>query len=485
MGIRVQPHVLEIPEDDPFKNDLLDRKGTIEILTNLIGSIEGPCAIAIDAAWGNGKSTFLRLWSQFLRNEKFSVVGFNAWETDYSDDPFVTLSTELIEGLNNQSENSIRKKIDNAKNCATEVVRSALPSIIRLGTAGILDLEPLLKGEIDDALTTYAKKRISSYQESKGSLASFRQALQEMADTVSESSNGLPLVVMIDELDRCRPSYAVELLEVAKHIFLVDRVIFVVAINRSQLSHSIKALYGANFDANGYLRRFFDVDFQLPDPERDNFIGSTLTSTGINEFFNRTRDKSSSQNSSFLKDMFAAFFADPELNLRQVSQAIYHFGLVLGSLRSDHRAFMLTAVVALIFRTIDKDLYYKFCRGEISDLEAAEGIFQRPGFGSIRHMHEASLFEAALIIGNHEISRANSVDRIPAESQLLKKKMELMGSESPENFNKFQRSANKVVSLSNTFIREEALDRSIGFMRSVDRIELLSKSLVHDSGSEG
>lgn len=77
---------------------------------------------------------------------------------------------------------------------------------------------------------------------------------------------------MIDELDRCRPSYAVELLEIAKHIFAADRIVFVLAINRDQLAHAVKALYGIEFDAEAYLRRFFDLDFHLPVPELDDFI---------------------------------------------------------------------------------------------------------------------------------------------------------------------------------------------------------------------
>ena len=75
-------------------------------------------------------------------------------------------------------------------------------------------------------------------------------------------------MVMINELDRCRPSYAVELLEVAKHLFSADRIVFVLAVNCDQLAHSVTALYGNDFDAEGYLRRFFDVDFQLPEPDR-------------------------------------------------------------------------------------------------------------------------------------------------------------------------------------------------------------------------
>ncbi len=94
-----------------------------------------------------------------------------------------------------------------------------------------------------------------------------------------------PLIVMIDELDRCRPSYAIELLEVAKHLFSVDHIVFVLAVNRSELAHSIRALYGSDFDAEGYLRRFFDVDFRLPEPDRKSFIDAMMDTQQIKKHF--------------------------------------------------------------------------------------------------------------------------------------------------------------------------------------------------------
>ena len=98
----------------------------------------------------------------------------------------------------------------------------------------------------------------------------FKEKLEDLARALNnrtaqaDNGNHKPLVVMIDELDRCRPSYAVELLETAKHLFDVDRIVFVLAVNREQLAHAVCALYGADFNAEGYLRRFFDEDFRLP-----------------------------------------------------------------------------------------------------------------------------------------------------------------------------------------------------------------------------
>ena len=165
MGIRIQPREIDVPEDDPFKNDLLGRKESVEVLTHLVGSLEGPCALAVDAAWGSGKTTFLRIWAQYLRNRGFPVVEFNAWETDFSGDPFVALSTELTEGLREYTDETLATKIDNTRKVAKEVIRRAVPGLIRVATAGILDVNPLLEKELGQALASYAEKRLSEYQE--------------------------------------------------------------------------------------------------------------------------------------------------------------------------------------------------------------------------------------------------------------------------------------------------------------------------------
>ena len=129
MGIRVQPKVIEIPPDDPFKYDLLNREGQIEILTRLVGSIEGPCTLAIDAPWGTGKTTFIKLWHQQLYNNGFPVVSFNAWENDFTNDPFHTLSSQLTKELHQYKNKSLDQKI-------VAVVKAAKGILNRTGNSG-------------------------------------------------------------------------------------------------------------------------------------------------------------------------------------------------------------------------------------------------------------------------------------------------------------------------------------------------------------
>ena len=475
MTMRIQPHDIEVPAEDPFKHDLLGRKESVEILTHLIDSIEGPCVLAVDAAWGNGKSTFLRIWSQHLRSQNFPVVEFNAWETDFSGEPLVALSSELTEGLRTYADDSFSEMIDNTKRNAGEVLRRAVPGAVRLLTAGILDISSLMEAELGKVIASYAEDKLAAYEKGRESIETFRNNLRQVAGELFEGQ-GHPVVLMIDELDRCRPSYAVELLEVAKHLFSVPQIVFVIAINRTELVHSVRSLYGNEFDADGYLRRFFDIDFRLPDPERNVFIDGLLDTIRIYDYFQRTKDQGARHDAELTRNMLRGFFRAPDLSLRRIAQAIHHLGLVFASLRSEFYSFMMTALVALILRTIDPNLYHRFRDGRASDLEVADSVFGRPEAEALRHEHEGRLFEAVLIAASYEIQDQQCRNQTSANSILYQRYRNLVDTESQEpNANDSARAhAQSVVGIADEFLRR----RRIGFLYSVRRIELLSNELV-------
>lgn len=487
MGIRIQPLDIEIPKTDPFKNDLLGRKEPVEVLTHLIGSIEGSCVLAVDAAWGAGKTTFLKMWSQYLRNNDFPVVEFNAWETDFTGDPFIALSGEMIEGLRQNTNGTLRYKIENTKKAAKEIVRRTVPGAIRLATAGILDLSPMMEKEAEQVLASYAEERLSSYRKEQESVQAFKSSLQDTANSLAKSKNGKPLVVIIDELDRCRPSYEIELLEVAKHLFTVEHIIFVLAVNRSELEHSICALYGSGFDAQGYLRRFFDVDFRLPEAPRKPFIETLLETINIRDYFAPTKDPTAGPEYEVINRLLLAFFNASDLSLRRIAQAIHRLGLVFASLRSDQQSFALPAVVAQILRTVDPGLYFRFIRGEASDLEVVDQVFSRPAANALQQQREGYRFEAEIIIAAHEETLDNLTPQEQFESPLLQRYEDLDQAAESDGAspNPERERAKRVIALVRN-LRQQYYDfgGGFGFRHSVERLELLSPSLVDKSAPE-
>ena len=480
MGIRIKPREIEVPRDDPFKNDLLERKQLVEILTQLVGSFEGPCVLAINASWGTGKTTFLRIWAQYLRKNKFPVVEFNAWENDFAEDPLIALSSELTNKLDEYTDKQFtEEKIIAIKNKVKEVSQFLLPVLVRLLTGNILGPGSLAAKEISQALASYTEDRLAEYQKTQESIKKFRCALQDMADTLRKSKEH-PLIVFIDELDRCRPSYAVELLEIAKHLFTVDNIVFVLAVNRAELAHSIRSLYGNDFDAEGYLHRFFDVDIQLPDPKRRAFIKTMLNSIQIDDYLKRTTDDEARRDDESIRTLLSVFFSTHDLDLRTIGQAIHRLGVVLASLRSGQKSFLVTAVVALILRTVNSNLYYRFIRGEASDLKVVDEVFNLPGIKSLQFEWEGTVFEAIIILAAQEETLFSLNPSDPMDSPLLQRYRKLADVQNTEttSLDQNQKHAKNVIELVENRRSQIYRGRSLGFKSSVQRLELLSDELI-------
>lgn len=258
---------------------------------------------------------------------------------------------------------------------------------------------------------------------------------------------------------------------------------FVLAINRLELENSIKVLYGNDFDSKGYLRRFFDIDFRLPDPERKAFIQTRLEKIKLSEYFDRTHDTQSKSELEIVEDMFLSFFSSSEVSLRNVLQALHRLGLVFASLRSDQRSFARSAVVALILRTIDPELYHNLVLGEVSDKEVVDSVYDQLGTANLTSGRV--LFEAVIILGPKEetIRRGRLDDEI--DSPLLNHyKEQLAQIEKSGNI-----SEDPVLYLIKDIIRYVDImrqdifgirQRELGWRHSVKRLELVTSDLINE-----
>lgn len=396
MGIRIQPREIDIPTDpdgDPFLHDLLDRREKAEVLTSLVRNIDGPCTMAVDAAWGAGKTTFLKMWAQHLRNENFPVVEFNAWETDASGDPFLSLTSEITQGLRKWPDHRVQAKLKRVENEGKKWLARLAPGAIRLAASPL----PFVGPEVGHSLSTYAGEVLSRYVLERESASQFKSSLQDLAKTIWESTHEKPIVVLIDELDRCRPTYAIELLETAKHIFGVDRVVFVLAVNREQLAHSVKALYGSEFDAEGYLRRFFDIDFRLPAPDREAFIRSMLSGVGVFQFFEETAYQFAGNQGRDICEILIVFLSRSDLSLRSIGQTLHRFALVLSSLGNSKNLHLPTLTALTALSAVDPSMYRKFIEGESTTEDTLEAVFQKSNFEPLRRTTQGVIFESVII----------------------------------------------------------------------------------------
>lgn len=478
--IRVQPKDLKIPKANPFEHDLLNRKESVQALTNLLRSIESPCVFSIDSGWGSGKTTFLKIWSQYLRNKEFVVIDFNAWESDYSEDPFAALTGELMDGIekhfdDNKNVND-KGSLDEFKMKAKELWQITQPALLRFISAGGLGsgIKVLAETfELSDLL-----------ESNKTTVKEFKKSFKLMIKTIT-ATNQLPLIVMIDELDRCRPSYAIELLEVAKHLFSVNGVMFVLAINHSQLSHSVKMLYGQSFDAHGYLKRFIDVDFKLPSPKREDFVRSLVDSFEIKRI---QIDSGAQVSYRVIQSLLVGFLSNSNLSLREIAKAISRLGLILGSLPDDQIWISPTVAVVLVLRTIDPEGFDVFYKGEISDADFAESVFKLAGASEIRTQEEGRIFEWTVILGALEIRNQTKLYWNLDESKLLQRYRTMIeNSNSSSEFDRISDSqrellghAARIVNIVSQKNDENRFNSSagVGFLQSVEHFEFVASTFA-------
>ena len=173
-------------------------------------------------------------------------------------------------------------------------------------------------------------------------------------------------MVCVDELDRGRPDYAIRFLEATKHIFEVDGVIFLLAVNLSELANSVRALYGAGFDAHQYLRRFVDQVLHLQ-TDRSRYLNHLIDSTGLDRRINNPHVAIEGYLETFLLRV-------PNLSLRDLEQATRHLRLVLSSLPYWYWDMALSM---MIIRIVIPDTYRQFISGVISDLEVLAVLNRR------------------------------------------------------------------------------------------------------------
>ena len=277
--------------DEVAQNDVLNRNQFIADFIRLLASIEGNYSIALDGRWGVGKTFFVKqtervikdfynvktktkdneekrsnqktetnpklheIFKNFIKLDLKEVIAhhmmtfyYDAWRHDIRQDALLSLVYEILNNL--PSINPLLKfKQSKTKKCYDGMIIAAKGIINHLSGIKIEEFNNI----IDDIFLGKQKQE---------DLESFLKDFFE--NLISDKSTRL--VIFIDELDRCKPDYSVQLLEQIKHYMTFDRITFVFAVNIEQLQHTIKRYYGDDFDASSYLDRFFDYHVTLPEP---------------------------------------------------------------------------------------------------------------------------------------------------------------------------------------------------------------------------
>ena len=265
---------------DTYLKDTISRDTDVFRFIEILNSLSDSCSIALDGGWGSGKTFFVKqtkmvldahnefislyddadrkrikgLWTQRYKNQPLELqthvsVYYDSWENDNDDDPVLSLVYNILQSV--ESDYSLKKGMD----------------CLQIA-ANILEF---FSGKKWTQLINSFKSENPLHELKK------EKGIQEMIKEFLDSlllEKGNRLVVFIDELDRCNPSYAVRLLERIKHYFSNDRITYVFSVNINELQHTMKQYYGAGFNASKYLDRFFDLRISLPPADLKRYYQS-------------------------------------------------------------------------------------------------------------------------------------------------------------------------------------------------------------------
>lgn len=311
--------------DEIWVGDFFDRRREAEDLIGYLESVAGRPPIredskahvlAVDTAYGHGKTFFLRRLDRHLKATEHVSAYVDAWVDDLEDQPIVALAATLDRALEPwiaQSQ-AVASGLADFKSKAGRVAKIVGGGLVKRGAAFLIThgaaealsdelakasevardhAKDALKdggaGIVDDAekaleLTSNPSMdaRISRFREGQAAIQAMRDSLAFVVNALADAGMKLPITIIVDELDRCRPTYAIKVLEEIKHLFDVQGVAFVLGVHGGQLEHSVTAAYGNGFDGSAYLRRFFNRRYSLKPVALIPLVEFLIEKLGIN-----------------------------------------------------------------------------------------------------------------------------------------------------------------------------------------------------------
>jgi hypothetical protein len=329
VGHRYQEQGMGAPvetQEEIWAGDLFNRRKEAEDLIGYLESVAGRPSIredghahvlAVDTAYGHGKSFFLRRLDRHLKATEHISAYVDAWVDDLEDQPMVALAATLDSALGpwTKKHGRVADGLTDFKNKAGRVAKIVGIGLAKRGagfliTQGAAEAlgDELAKAKdatkdragdalkdggaglvedittaLEPAMTPTMDNRIARFREGQAAIQAMKDSLTSVVQALAQAGMKLPITIIVDELDRCRPTYAIKVLEEIKHLFDVQGVAFVLGLHGRQLGNSVSAAYGQSFDGAAYLRRFFNRRYSLKATSLTALVRHLITQLGIDE----------------------------------------------------------------------------------------------------------------------------------------------------------------------------------------------------------
>ncbi|MCZ4287872.1 KAP family P-loop NTPase fold protein [Hoeflea alexandrii] len=353
-----------------FDDDMLGRAKISRALSDVLERFEDPLVVALDGRWGTGKSYFLKRWvgAHRLQNDGNALtIYFDAFAHDYLSDPLIA----LVGALSQRIPRTEKHKLDRVKEVAFKFVKPAARIALAIASYGATEALNGIGDAAAEAIKGEAGKAMDDFwareEGRQAAMEEFRSAIQTLS---SPSHDGLaaPLIIVVDELDRCRPDYALEVLEVIKHFFSVANVHFVLGVNLKALENSVKSRYGSEIDATSYLQKFLSFTVNLP-----AHIGDHNRTPSILKYLDQVGESMSipAVLRTELKNQISVISRSNNISIRDIGKILSSTALLPKEVSSDgvFIGYRMVAVTLLITKVVDVNIFEKLLRASISNDE--------------------------------------------------------------------------------------------------------------------
>ena len=405
---------IEVPENNPFLNDALKRQPVVEFLRDLIEQLEGPFVLALDSPWGSGKTTVVRMLRSLLKTRNITSVYFNAWKEDYVSDPLIPMVAAIdeLKVADDTVGVKFEERMATVRRMTSKVVKRGVVAAVKLATMNAIDLDEAAEDLLSATAGDATEDVIESFKNEKASLELFREELEAAVKAIQSDDALKPLVFFIDELDRCRPTFAIELLERIKHLFDLKNIVFVLSIDKAQLEAITAVVYGERIDAPEYLRRFIDLEYKLPIVHTKQYTRLLAERYGFNRFFDARRDYPELRHDyeNFV-DAFVVLSDVFNMSLRARERCLTRLAVVLTQTQENQYLDPFVCIFLIVVRTMRSDLYNGLISGDLSPRELVTTIMNLPRGRAFSDSRVSTVIEAYLIAGDIDKVRGKEIRR--------------------------------------------------------------------------
>ena len=297
--------------DNIFTDDRLDIKSNVIDFAHLIehedfNATTSSKVYSVSAEFGVGKTFFCTKLYEVLKHDKTPVSMINIWTMEFYEKPLIAILKKLQETY--IEHHKVKVWATNTLKFIENFISWLIKQWLKYKGFNINKIVRLYKQFKPKQTNIYR-----SYIEYEHQLSETKKFLASWAKKLNT-----PVVIIIDELDRCKPDFAVKTLETLKHFFDIPGFVFILALDETQLKNSVEKLFGTtNFD--GYKRKFINNSFILPAPDKVSFTNFLYEKSGLANLIQQIEERGKSLIfKTFIKDISSRqFYGDPTLKSEQ------------------------------------------------------------------------------------------------------------------------------------------------------------------------